>query len=200
MKTEKTKNTAVSKAENSVAKTNNRKAFIQSKTYKICLTGLMAAIVAVFTAFIKFNTGINNGYLHFGDSMIYLAGCILGPYGIISSAIGGAIADILAGSAMWAIPTAIIKTCNCVVFVIASHFYIKKKPFRIVNAYTVPMVVASGLITIFGYLLAESLMYSFASAWTSVPFSCVQAAGSAVIFIVLGSALDAAKIGKYIGR
>lgn len=184
----------------STARTHRRSSFIGSKTYKICMADLMAAVVTVFTAFVKFNTGINNGYLHFGDSMIYLAGCILGPYGIISSAIGGAIADILAGSAMWAIPTAIIKSLNCVVFVVASNLYIKKKPFRIVNAYTVPMVVVSGLITIFGYLLAEGLMYSFPTAWTSVPFSCVQALGSAVIFIVLGSALDAVKISKYIGR
>lgn len=168
----------------------------QKKIFKICLTGLMAAIIAVFTAFIKFNTGINDGYLHFGDSMIYLAGCILGPYGIISSAIGGAIADILAGSAIWAIPTAIIKALNCVPFVVASHFYLKKKPLRIVNIYTVPTTILSGLITIFGYLLAEGLMYSFPSAWTSVPFSIIQSVGSAVIFVVVGTALDAVKINK----
>ncbi|MGN1419480.1 MAG: ECF transporter S component, partial [Acutalibacteraceae bacterium] len=168
----------------------------QKKMFKICLTGLMAAIIAVFTAFIKFNTGINDGYLHFGDSMIYLAGCILGPFGIISSAIGGALADILAGSAVWAIPTAIIKSLNCIPFVVASHFYIKKKPFRIINLYTVPMVVLSGLITIFGYLLAEGLMYSFPTAWTSVPFSIIQAVGSAIIFILVGAALEAAKINK----
>ena len=41
------------------------------KVVKICFTGLMAAIIAVFTAFVKMPTGINDGYLHFGDSMIY---------------------------------------------------------------------------------------------------------------------------------
>lgn len=170
-----------------------------NKILKICLTGLMAAIIAVFTAFVKMPTGINEGYLHFGDSMVYLAGCLLGPVGMISAAIGGALADILAGAAIWAIPTAIIKSLNCVPFVIASHFYAKKKnKSKIVNAYTVPMVLVSGLITIFGYLLAEGLMYSFLSALTSVPFSIIQAVGSAVIFILLGCALDAVKIQKYI--
>lgn len=168
----------------------------QKKIYKICLTGLMAAIIAVFTAFIKFNTGINDGYLHFGDSMIYLAGCILGPYGIISAAIGGALADILAGAAVWAIPTAIIKSLNCIPFVIASHYYVKKKPFRILNVYTALMTIPSALITIFCYLLASGLMYSFPSAWTEVPFSIIQATGSAIIFFVVGAALDAAKINK----
>lgn len=172
----------------------------QNKLFKVCLTGLMAAIIAVFTAFVKFNTGINDGYLHFGDSMIYLAGCIIGPYGIISAAIGGAVADILAGSAIWAIPTAIIKALNCVPFVVAMHYYTKKKDFRIVNLYTVPMVVVSALITVFGYLLAESILYSYASALTSVPFSIIQSVGSAIIFIVAGLALDAAKINKIIKR
>lgn len=49
---------------------------------KICLTGLMAAMVTVCTAFIKIPTGINAGYLHFGDSMIYISGCILGPWAL----------------------------------------------------------------------------------------------------------------------
>lgn len=167
---------------------------------KICFAALMAAIITVFTAFVKFNTGINNGYLHFGDSMVYLAGCLLGPVGMLSSAIGGALADIIAGSAMWALPTAIIKALNCSVFVLASWLYKKKKPFRIVNAFTVTTTVISGLITIFGYLVAEGLMYSFPSAWTSVPFSCIQAAGSAVIFVVFGAALDKTKINKLLGR
>ncbi len=169
------------------------------KVIKICLTGLMAAIIAVFTAFIKVPTGINDGYLHFGDSMIYLAACLLGPLGALSAAIGGALADILAGAAVWAIPTAIIKALNAVPFILMSSLYKKKKgKNKIINAYTVPMVVVSGLITIFGYLLAEGLMYSFPTAWTSVPFSIIQATGSAVVFIIFGLALDAVKIQKYI--
>jgi uncharacterized membrane protein len=82
-------------------------------------------------------------------------------------------------------------------FIVASHFYFKNKgKQKIVNWYTVPMVIVSGLITIFGYLLAEGLMYSFPSAWTSVPFSIIQAVGSAIVFIILGCALDAVKIQK----
>ena len=43
----------------------------KDKVLKICLTGLMAAIIAVFTAFVKMPTGINEGYLHFGDSIAF---------------------------------------------------------------------------------------------------------------------------------
>ena len=45
---------------------------------KITLAALFAALVTVATTVVKIPTGINDGYLHFGDSMIYLAGCLLG--------------------------------------------------------------------------------------------------------------------------
>lgn len=165
---------------------------------KITLTAIFAALVAVMTAFIKVPTGINEGYLHFGDSMIYLAGCLLGPYAAIAAAIGGALADVLAGAAVWAIPTAIIKAFNSVPFIIATAMYVKRKgSHKIIHLSTLLMTLVSGLITIFGYLLAEGLMYSFPSALTSVPFSIVQATGSAILFILVGCTLDAVKIQKY---
>lgn len=170
----------------------------KSDLKKITLTAIFAALVAVMTAFIKVPTGINEGYLHFGDSMIYLAGCLLGPYAAVAAAIGGALADILAGAAVWAIPTAIIKACNSVPFIIATAMYVKRKgSHKIIHLSTLLMTLASGLITIFGYLLAEGLMYSFPSALTSVPFSIVQATGSAILFILVGYTLDAVKIQKY---
>lgn len=169
------------------------------KVQQLCLTGLMAAIICVFTAFIKVNTGINNGYVHFGDSMIYLAGTLLGPWASLAAAIGGALADVLAGAPQWAPATAIIKALNAVPFFVMAGLYKKKHGTRkIISWYTIPMVVVSGAISVFGYLIAEGLMYSFPSAWASVPFTIIQAVGSALIFIVLGLALDAAKITKYI--
>ena len=169
-----------------------------NKVFKICLTGLFAAIIAVFTAFVKIPTGINSGYLHFGDSVVYLSGCILGPFGLISSAIGGALADVLAGAAIWALPTAIIKALNCVPFIVAMKLYRNKKgENKSVNAYTLVATVISAVITIGGYFIAEGLMYSFPSALTSVPFSIVQSIGSAVIFALIGKALDSTKAGRF---
>ena len=169
-----------------------------NKVFKVCLTGIMAAIIAVFTAFVKIPTGINEGYVHVGDSMIYIASCLLGPLGIVSAAIGGALADILAGAAIWAIPTAIIKALNALPFVLMQSLYKKKTGGnKIINKYSSPMVLVSGVITIGGYYIAEGLMYSWASALTSVPFSIIQAVGSAIVFVLVGLALDAVKIQKF---
>lgn len=171
-----------------------------NKVYKICLTGLFAAVIAVFTAFVKMPTGINSGYLHFGDSVVYLSGCILGPFGLISSAIGGALADILAGAAVWALPTAIIKALNSVPFIVAMKLYRNKKGKRkIVNTYTLIATVISAVITIGGYFVAEGFMYSFPSALTSVPFSIVQSIGSGIIFALIGKALDVSKAERFLG-
>ena len=78
---------------------------------------MCAALITVTTAFIKIPSPL--GYSHAGDSMIYLAASILpGPFGIIASSIGGALADLISGYPHWAIPTAIIKAVNAVPFVL----------------------------------------------------------------------------------
>lgn len=159
--------------------------------YYIVITALFAAIIAVMTAYIKINTGINNGYLHFGDSMIYLAACVLPlPYAMVAAAIGGASADVLAGAAVWAPFTAIIKALNVLPFALVYLMKATKKPNLILNKTTAIMPIVSGLITIFGYLLAEGLLYSFPTAWTSVPFSIIQAVASAVVYYAAAAALD----------
>ena len=170
-----------------------------SKIKKITVTAVLAALITVTTAFIKIPIGINEGYIHLGDSMVYLAGCLLGPYAVIAAVIGGALADVLAGAAVWAIPTAIIKACNCIPFIVASAIYVKhKNSSRIIHLSTILMTLVSGVITVFGYWLAEGIMYSFESAFASMPFNIVQAVGSAVVFIAIGCALDAVKIQKYL--
>jgi uncharacterized repeat protein (TIGR04002 family) len=165
---------------------------------KNVLTAIFAAIIAVTTAFIKIPTGINGGYVHVGDSMMYLADCLLGPYAAIAASIGGALADILAGAAIWAIPTAIIKPINSLPFIITTAYYVKKKGYhKIIHPSTILMTVVSGLITIFGYYIAEGIMFSFDAALLTSALGLIQPIGSAVVFIIIGFALDKIKIQKY---
>lgn len=171
----------------------------QERIKAISQAGLFAAMIAVLTAFVKIPVGINSGYIHVGDSLIYIAGCILGPLGMVASSVGGALADIMAGAAVWALPTAIIKIFNCIPFIIATRMYKKKTgKFKVVNVYTLIMTVVSGFITAGGYFLAEGIMYTFPTAFTGLPFSFVQAAGSGVVFILIGKALDAAKAERFL--
>lgn len=167
-------------------KSNSKKQLINLVT-----AALFAALIAVMTAYVSFKTGINDGYLHFGDSMIYIAACVLPlPYAMAAAAIGGALADILGGAAIWAPSTAVIKALNVLPFALVYILHKTKTPNKILNKTTAFMPIVSGVITALGYFLAEGLLFSFASALTSVPFSCVQAVGSAVVYYVLAAALD----------
>lgn len=162
--------------------------------WNLVFGAMFAALIAVMTAFVNIKTGINDGYLHFGDSMIYLASCILPlPYAMLASAIGGGLADILAGAAVWAPFTAIIKACNALPFALVYTCKWTKSPNKILNKTTAFMPLVSGLITIFGYFLVEGLLYTFPTAAVSMIASLIQATGSAVIYYIAAAALD--KIG-----
>ena len=76
----------------------------------LTITGLFAAMIAIMTAYIcHIPVGANNGYIHFGDSLIYLAAALLPtPYALAAAAIGGGLADLMT-SPLWAPATIIIK-------------------------------------------------------------------------------------------
>ena len=77
----------------------------------LAVTAMFAALITAATAFIKIPAPL--GYAHAGDSVIYLAACILpAPFGFIAASVGGALADLLSGYAVWAIPTAVIKAAT----------------------------------------------------------------------------------------
>lgn len=167
-------------------KSNSTKQLINLVT-----AALFAALIAVMTACVSFKTGINDGYLHFGDSMIYIAACVLPlPYACAAAAVGGFVADMLAGAAMWAPFTAVIKALNALPFALVYTLRKTQSPQKILNKTTAFMPIVSGLITIFGYFLVEGLLYTFPSAAVSMLASLVQATGSAVIYYIFAAALD----------
>lgn len=155
---------------------------------KITYTAIFTAIITLAITVIKFSTGLGEGYIHLGDSIIYLTACILPfPYCIVAGALGGALADILSGFAVWSIPTAIIKTLNTLPFAIVCK---KHKSNKILCKKTILMTIVSGVITILGYFVAECILYSVASATLSIIGNTIQAVASGIIFIIMATALD----------
>ena len=63
----------------------------------LATAGIMAALITLMTAYIcHIPVGTNGGYIHFGDSLIYLAAVLLPrPYALAAAAIGGGLADLL---------------------------------------------------------------------------------------------------------
>lgn len=83
---------------------------IRDKTNKIILTGLMMAITTVATMAIAIPVPFTNGYIHLGDSMIFLSVLILGwKYGAVAAGAGSALADLFLGYVHWVPWTLCIK-------------------------------------------------------------------------------------------
>lgn len=82
----------------------------KEKTNKIIMTGLMIAITTVVTMIIAVPVPFTSGYIHLGDSMVFLSVFILGwRYGALAAGVGSALADLFLGFVYWAPWTLCIK-------------------------------------------------------------------------------------------
>ena len=160
-------------------------------TKSLALAAMFAALVTVTTAFIKIPAPL--GYAHAGDSMVYLAACALpSPLGFIAAAIGGALADLISGYAVFSVPTAIIKALNVLPFVLARVWLSKRqRDDKILRLPTLLALLPTSFITVGGYFVVNTLLFNQAYAVTETPFNLVQSAVGAVLFIALALALDA---------
>ncbi len=80
------------------------------KTQQIVYTALMAALIFATTFAIRIPVPFTQGYIHPGDSMIFIGVLILGwRNGAIAAGMGSALSDLLAGYTQYILPTLIIK-------------------------------------------------------------------------------------------
>ena len=156
----------------------------RSKIHNLTLTGVFAALITIFTAYIgHVPVGVNGGYIHFGDGFIYLAATLLPlPYAIVAGAIGGGLADLLTAPA-WTLATVIIKSLIVLPFT--------NETVRIVSRRNLFAPIASYLISATGYYIAEALLFGTKAAiLTSFTGSFIQSFGSMIFFLLLGTTLD----------
>ena len=162
----------------------------KTKNLNLVLSALFAAIITIFTAWlfhIPIKIGSNTAYLHFGDAFLFLAASLL-PTGYASAvaAVGGGLADLFCGSAVWAPFTIVIKA------LIAACFSSKGK--KILSKRNLFAFIPALFITVIGYYIAEAIIYgNWITPALSVLGNVVQIFGSAVIYIFVSVALQ--KIG-----
>lgn len=154
------------------------------KVLYLTTTALFAAMICVTTAYIfHIPFGANGGYVHIGDSLIYLAAALLpAPYAMLAGALGGAFADLLTAP-MWMIATFIIKMLITIP--------VTNKKDTIVNLHNVIGVILAGVISFTGYYIADVILFgTWGALIPSIFGSLAQSGGSAIIFVLLGTALD----------
>lgn len=164
----------------------------QTRLRLTTLTAMFAALILITTSYIKIPAPL--GYIHVGDSIVYLAASILpGPFGFIAASIGGAAADLLSGYPQWAIPTAIIKALNVLPFFLIKIYLNKSNTDRIINIPNLMMLLPTTLITLTGYFVANTLLYDTGAAFAELLPNLIQAGSSAILFTVIGLSLDSVR-------
>lgn len=167
---------------------------IKTKTLNIVTTGIFAAMIAVMTAYIcHIPYGANGGYVHFGDTLIYLAAVFLPrPYALAAAALGGGIADLLTAP-MWMPATVIIK------MLIVLPFSSRGK--KMLDARNLAAPVISGVISAAGYYIAEAVLFgSLAAPAAALGGSLIQSGGSAALFYAAAVILERSHAGTQIQR
>ena len=163
----------------------------REKTKQLTSCALFAAIIYVATAVTGAVAPIGGGaYIHLGAAMIYISVLFLpAPYAVAAAAVGAALADFTLGSAVYIIPTIIVK--SLVVLTAKGLMRLSK------NALLQDILIClAGVTTVIGYYIAEVVLMLISgsqfnaalagAAVNSIPFNTLQAGASAVVFLIVG--------------
>lgn len=94
-----------------------------NKTKTIIYTALFTAFICVATMVISIPVPFTNGFIHPGDSIIFIAAVMLPlPYAMFAAGAGSMLADLLLGYPHWALPTLVIKAIMALII----HIVMKK--------------------------------------------------------------------------
>ena len=167
-----------------------------NKTISLVYTALMICLILLGTVIFRIPVPMTQGYVHLGDTMVYLAVLILGKgLGSVAAGIGSALADILGGFAYWAPWTLVIKFLMAFVtgLILEKSSRSYKRSLSSERLIRVTAMALGGIIMCSGYLLAEALMYgSFTLALVGLPWNIGQLAIGMVLSIAIGEIIPKA--------
>jgi uncharacterized membrane protein len=148
---------------------------------RITTLGLVSSLVLLSTLFLKIPTA--TGYIHLGDGVIYGASLALGPaIGAISGAVGSGLADVLGGYAYWAPWTFVIK--GMAGLIVGLVGYSQGKIRRFLGA------IMAAILTIAGYALGTSILYSPEAVLGEVFGNIVQTGSGVLVGLFLEPVLS----------
>lgn len=149
---------------------------MKTKTQKIVLAALFAALACIATLVIKIPSPLK-GYINLGDCIVLLAGWLLSRgYGFMAAGLGSALADLILGYAVYAPVTFVVKGTMALAASLGSGKCLVSK---LVSG------VAAELVMILGYYVFEGFMYGFGPAAINIPANAVQGVAGLVIGIIL---------------
>lgn len=164
---------------------------MNTKTQKIVITALLAALACVATMIIRIPSPLK-GYLNLGDCVVLVAGWMLSPaYGFLAAGIGSALADVFSGYIVYAPATFVIKGLMAVIAFYGFRLLNKKLgnlPSRIISG------TAAELVMVLGYYVFEGFLYGFIPSVVNIPANAMQGLAGLIVGVVLMKLFDKSKI------
>lgn len=164
---------------------------MKTNTRKLVMASLLAALCCVATLIIKIPSPLK-GYLNLGDCVVLLSGWMLSPtYGFLAAGVGSALADVLAGYAVYAPATFLIKG----VMAIIAHFCFRGMHAKAGN--TVARItggVLAEIAMILGYFVFECFLYGAGASVVNIPANGVQGIAGIIIGLILVKIFEKAKM------
>ena len=178
-----------------------------NKTDNLVLTAMMLCLVCLATYALKVPNPFTQGYVHLGDTFIFISVLTLGKKnGAIASAVGAALADIIGGYAIFAVGTFIAK--GLMAFVMGTFIELGAKkasgsgnktlilshsPYELIG------MVLGGLTEVAVYVPVNALVYgNLTVGLLSIPGNIGQFACSMVVAVILVHALLKTPVRKYL--
>lgn len=156
------------------------------KTRDLTYIGLMAAVVFVGTYAIKIPNPIDSGYIHPGDSMIFLGVALLGKRrGAFAASIGAAMADLIGGYAFWILPTLVIK------FIMAWAMGSVSEKFGKSYLTYLAGSIFGCLFQVVGYTLVKVPIYGLTVSISTIPYNVFQCAIGIILFSIIYTVISA---------
>lgn len=148
-------------------------------------SALFASMIFVATAYLP-RLQIGSGYVHLGDTMIFIAASMLpAPFAFAASVIGASLADLLTGFAVWVPATFIIKGATALCFT--------DKSKKIISRRNLFALICAAFLCSGGYYLYEALIYgNFLSPIAYIIPNLLQSSVSAVLYLLLAALFDKA--------
>ena len=164
---------------------------MHSKTKRIVITALVAAMVCVATMIIKIPSPMK-GYLNIGDCIVLLCGWLLSPgYGFVAAGLGSALADMFSGYITYAPATFLIK--GSMALIAFACFKLMNKRLGRLPSQIIGAVLAE-IVMVFGYFVFEGFMYGFVPSAVNIPANAVQGVAGLILGIILVKVFERLKI------
>lgn len=164
----------------------------------LAIYALCTALVCISTMVIQIPIPL--GYMHMGNTCIFLTAAMFGPTtGLLAGGIGSAMADLLTGYTQWVLPTLLIK--SMMGLVIGYLAWGSEKKMRMNAPRTMLATVAGITVMVFGYTIAGAVMNgSIHTGLLQVPGLTLEGVLGAAAFYALGIVLEKAHVLRLLGN